>query len=66
MSSLMPAPWAGRLMGTLLVTDDTTLFKPFMDNPEFKRWLSDTIFQLTYDGDAAWVLASANDSPAAQ
>ena len=36
-----------------LVTDDTTLFKHFMDNPEFKRWLSDTIFHLTYDGDAA-------------
>ena len=29
--------------------DDTELFKQFSDNPEFKRWLADTIFFATYD-----------------
>lgn len=32
-----------------LMTDDTELFKQFSDNPEFKRWLADTIFTATYD-----------------
>jgi type I restriction enzyme R subunit len=32
-----------------LMKDDTELFKQFSDNPEFKRWLADTIFQATYD-----------------
>jgi type I restriction enzyme R subunit len=31
-----------------LITDDTELFKEFMDNPEFKRWLAETVFGLTY------------------
>jgi type I restriction enzyme R subunit len=29
--------------------DDTELFKQFSDNPQFKRWLTDTIFSATYD-----------------
>jgi type I restriction enzyme, R subunit len=29
--------------------DDTELFKQFSDNPEFKRWLADTISSETYD-----------------
>lgn len=33
---------------TALLKDDTELFKQFMDNPNFKRWLTDTIFDLTY------------------
>ena len=33
-----------------LMKDDTELFKQFSDNPEFKRWLTDTIFAATYDG----------------
>jgi SOS-response transcriptional repressor LexA len=33
---------------TALLKDDTELFKQFSDNPEFKRWLSDTIFSITY------------------
>ncbi len=33
-----------------LVKDDTQLFKQFSDNPDFKRWLSDTIFGATYSG----------------
>ena len=32
-----------------LMKDDTELFKQFSDNPEFKRWLADTIFSATYD-----------------
>ncbi|MDP8265674.1 MAG: type I restriction endonuclease subunit R, partial [Candidatus Aceula meridiana] len=31
-----------------LLKDDTELFKQFMDNPSFKKWLSDTIFRETY------------------
>ena len=31
-----------------LITDHTELFKLFSDNPGFKKWLSDTIFQNTY------------------
>ena len=31
-----------------LMRDDTELFKQFSDNPEFKRWLADTIFSATY------------------
>ena len=35
-----------------VMKDDTELFKQFSDNPEFKRWLTDTIFSVTYDGPA--------------
>ena len=31
-----------------LITDHTELFKLFSDDPGFKKWLSDTIFQSTY------------------
>jgi len=31
-----------------LLSDHTELFKQFSDNPSFKKWLSDTIFRLTY------------------
>jgi type I restriction enzyme R subunit len=31
-----------------LMKYDTELFKQFSDNPEFKRWLADTVFGLTY------------------
>jgi len=33
---------------TAMMKDDTELFKQFMDNEGFKRWLTDTIFMLTY------------------
>lgn len=39
---------AGVIVG--LMKDDTELFKQFSDNPEFKRWLTDTVFSATYDG----------------
>jgi len=31
-----------------LMKDDTELFRQFSDNPDFKRWLADTIFSATY------------------
>jgi type I restriction enzyme R subunit len=33
---------------TALLKDDTELFKQFSDNESFRRWLSDTVFTLTY------------------
>ena len=38
----------GRVV-TALVKDDTELFKQFMDNESFRRWLTDTVFALTYE-----------------
>jgi type I restriction enzyme R subunit len=37
----------GRVM-TAVLRDDTELFKQFSDNDSFRRWLTDTIFALTY------------------
>lgn len=34
---------------TAVLKDDTELFKQFMDNEGFKRWLTDTVFGLTYN-----------------
>jgi len=39
----------GRVMMELLA-DHTELFKQFSDNPGFKKWLSDTVFTMTYKG----------------
>ena len=33
---------------TAVLRDDTELFRQFSDNESFRRWLSDTIFGLTY------------------
>lgn len=38
---------------TAVLKDDTELFKQFMDNEGFKRWLTDTVFALTYERRAA-------------
>jgi type I restriction enzyme R subunit len=38
----------GRAM-TSVLNDDTELFKQFMDNEGFRRWLTDTVFGLTYE-----------------
>ena len=35
---------------TSVMKDDTELFKQFMDNESFKRWMTDTVFDLTFDG----------------
>jgi type I restriction enzyme, R subunit len=34
---------------TAVLKDDTELFKQFMDNESFQRWMKDTIFGLTYE-----------------
>ena len=34
---------------TAVLKDDTELFKQFMDNEGFRRWLTDTVFGITYD-----------------
>ena len=33
---------------TALLKDDTELSKQFTDNEGFRRWLTDTVFGLTY------------------
>ena len=33
---------------TAVLRDDTELFKQFMDNDSFKKWLTETVFRLTY------------------
>ena len=38
---------------TAVMRDDTELFKQFMDNEGFQRWMSDTVFGLAYDRPAA-------------
>jgi len=38
----------GRVM-TSMMKDDTELFKQFMDNESFRRWMTDTVFGITYD-----------------
>ncbi len=42
----------GRVIVDLL-SDHTELFKQYSDNPEFKKWLADTIFAVTYEAPAA-------------
>jgi type I restriction enzyme R subunit len=37
----------GRVM-TALLKDDTELFRQFSDNESFRRWLAETVFDLTY------------------
>ncbi len=32
-----------------LLKDDTELFRQFMDNEGFRRWVTDTVFALTYE-----------------
>ena len=39
----------GRVM-TAIMRDDTELFKRFMDDEEFRRWLGDVVFGLAYGG----------------
>ena len=36
-----------------VLKDDTELFKQFSDNESFRRWLTDTIFAMTYDTSAS-------------
>jgi type I restriction enzyme R subunit len=41
----------GRVM-TAVLKDDTELFKQFSDNESFKKWLSDSVFAVTYEESA--------------
>ncbi len=54
----------GRVMNAVL-KDDTELFKQFSDNESFRRWLSDSIFSVTYQNDARFsrneVMATASE-----
>jgi type I restriction enzyme R subunit len=34
---------------TALLKDDTELFRQFVDNESFRRWMTDTVFRLTYE-----------------
>ena len=34
---------------TAITRDDAELFKQFMDNDSFKRWMTDTVFSLVYE-----------------
>ena len=39
---------------TAVLKDDAELYKQFSDNPDFSRWMTDTVFSMTYDkADAA-------------
>ena len=38
---------------TSVMKDDTELFKQFMDNEGFKRWMTDTVFRLAYEPPSA-------------
>jgi type I restriction enzyme R subunit len=38
---------------TSVMKDDIELFKQFMDNDGFKRWMTDTVFGMTYKEPAA-------------
>ena len=33
---------------TAVLKDDTELFRQFSDNEDFRRWLTDAVFNLTY------------------
>ena len=44
---------------TSMMKDDNQLFKQFMDNDGFKRWMTDTVFELTSEqADAARATAT--------
>ena len=34
---------------TAVIRDDAQLFKQFMDNDGFKRWMTDTVFKIVYE-----------------
>lgn len=38
---------------TAVLKDDTELFKQFMDNESFRKWMTDTVFGLTYEDRAS-------------
>ena len=47
---------------TSVMKDDTELFRQFMDNEGFKRWMTDTVFTLAFEQAEAPEAATAADS----
>jgi type I restriction enzyme, R subunit len=45
---------------TALFADDAVLFKQFQDNESFRHWLTDTVFELTYEDSTDVPRASAS------
>ena len=44
-----------------IMSDNMELFKQFQDNPSFKKWLSDLVFNLTYNPEGKpYVMPKAN------
>ena len=35
-----------------VLKDDAELYKQFSDNPDFRRWMTDTVFAIAYEQDA--------------
>jgi type I restriction enzyme R subunit len=35
---------------TAVLKDDSELYKQFSDNTDFRRWLTDMVFSMTYEG----------------
>ena len=45
------------------MADNMELFKQFQDNPSFKKWLSDLVFNLTYNPEGKeYVMPKAESS----
>jgi type I restriction enzyme, R subunit len=44
---------------TAVLKDDAELYKQFSDNSDFRRWLTDMVFSMTYE-DGAGRAASMN------
>ena len=42
-----------RRVMTAVLKDDSELYRQFSDNPDFRRWMTDTVFSLTYDKSGA-------------
>ncbi len=45
---------------TDMLNDNTELFRQFADNPSFKRWLTDMVFDLTYNTQGKEFVGQAN------
>ena len=45
-----------------IMADNMELFKQFNDNPSFKKWLSDLVFNLTYNPEGKPFETPSNDS----
>ena len=39
----------GKAVISAVLKDDAELHKQFSDNPDFRRWMTDTVLALTYE-----------------